>query len=93
MFTGASNTFYLNGTSGSTVSSSGNFGYSNYEVGGSFGEENLVPLNGFIGELIHFNTALTTSQRQQVEGYLAWKWSLQNNLPANHPYKLFPPSP
>ena len=93
VFTGASNTFYLNGTPGSTVSSSGNFGYSNYEIGGSFGEENLVPLDGFIGEVIHFNTALSTSQRQQVEGYLAWKWSLQNNLPANHPFKLFPPSP
>jgi hypothetical protein len=28
-----------------------------------------------------------------VEGYLAWKWGLQGNLPPNHPYKLFPPSP
>jgi hypothetical protein len=93
VFTGASNTFYLNGTTGSTVSSSGNFGYSNYEIGGSFGEENLVPLNGFIGEVIHFNTALSTFARQQVEGYLAWKWGLQGNLPPNHPYKLFPPSP
>jgi hypothetical protein len=93
VFTGASNTFYLNGTTGSTVSSSGNFGYSNYEIGGSFGEENLVPLNGFIGEVLHFTTALSTFARQQVEGYLAWKWGLQGNLPPNHPYKLFPPSP
>ena len=48
---------------------------------------------GHICELIIHNTALTTSQRQQVEGYLAWKWGLQSNLPANHPFKLFPPSP
>jgi hypothetical protein len=23
---------------------------------------------------------------QQVEGYLAWKWGIQNNLPISHPY-------
>jgi hypothetical protein len=48
---------------------------------------------GHICEMILHNTALTTFQRQQVEGYLAWKWGLQGNLPANHPYKLFPPAP
>ena len=26
------------------------------------------------------------SERQLVEGYLAWKWSLQTSLPAGHPY-------
>jgi hypothetical protein len=93
LFTGADNTFYLNGTQGSTVASSGNFGYSNYEVGGSFGEENLVPLNGLIGEVIHYTASLTINQRQQVEGYLAWKWGLQGSLPSFHPFKLFPPSP
>lgn len=87
LFTGSSNTFFMNGTAGTTVSSSGNFGYSNYEVGGSFGEESLVPLNGSIGEVIIFNRALPTTQRQQIEGYLAWKWSLVTSLPADHPYK------
>lgn len=48
---------------------------------------------GHICELILHNTALTSFQRQQVEGYLAWKWGLQGTLPSNHPYKLFPPSP
>jgi hypothetical protein len=48
---------------------------------------------GQLHELIIYSTTLSFSQRQQVEGYLAWKWSLQNNLPANHPFKLFPPSP
>ena len=42
-------------------------------------------------ELLFYNTALTVAQRQQIEGYLAWKWGLQSNLPANHPFKLFPP--
>jgi hypothetical protein len=87
VFTGASNTYYQNGTAGTTAASSGNFGYSNYEVGGSFGEESLVPLNGSIGEVIHYNATLTRTQQQQVEGYLATKWGLQGSLDAAHPYK------
>lgn len=46
---------------------------------------------GNIGEVIVYSRALLTSETQQIEGYLAWKWGLQSNLPANHPYKLFPP--
>ena len=38
-------------------------------------------------ELIHFNVAISTSQRQQVEGYLARKWGLQSSLPSTHAYK------
>lgn len=52
--------------------------------------------SGFIGniyEIIIFDTAFTTAQRQQVEGYLAWKWGLQTSLPGGHPYINFPPSP
>jgi hypothetical protein len=38
-------------------------------------------------EIIFYSSALSTIQYQQVEGYLAWKWGLQGNLPATHPYK------
>jgi hypothetical protein len=47
--------------------------------------------DGFMNEVIVYLTELTVNQRQQVEGYLAWKWGLVGSLPANHPYKLFPP--
>ncbi len=30
-------------------------------------------------------------RRQAVEGYLAWKWGLVANLPADHPFKNRPP--
>ena len=40
-----------------------------------------------IAELLVYGGVLTTAQRQQIEGYFAWKWGLQANLPANHPYK------
>ena len=38
-----------------------------------------------IGEIILYNTVLTTNQIQQIEGYLAWKWGVQANLPSTHP--------
>ena len=39
-------------------------------------------------EIIGIRTLVTTTQRQQIEGYLAWKWGLQGKLPATHPYAL-----
>lgn len=46
--------------------------------------------NTDIAEFIHFNRALTTAQRQQIEGYLAQKWGLAENLPPTHPYRWSP---
>lgn len=60
-------------------------GYSGYNTNDGF--------NGFISEVLVYTQALTTSQRQQIEGYLAWKWGLQGSLPATHPFKKWPPSP
>jgi len=49
--------------------------------------------NGTLCEVLFYTTALNTSQRQRVEGYLAWKWGLGGNLagPAYHPYRTFKP--
>ena len=43
--------------------------------------------NGPMAEVIVGRADLSTLDRQKLEGYLAWKWGLTNNLPANHPYK------
>ena len=32
-----------------------------------------------------------TSTRNLIEGYLAWKWNLQTNLPTAHPFRNRPP--
>jgi hypothetical protein len=48
--------------------------------------------NALVGEMIICGTALSTDDRQKLEGYLAWKWGLAANLPADHPYKLNPPT-
>ena len=46
---------------------------------------------GSISEILVFNTNHTTLERQRIEGYLAWKWSLQSQLPSDHPYKSAAP--
>jgi len=44
-------------------------------------------MTGNVFEVVQYNSDLGQTSRQQVEGYLAWKWGLQANLPVNHPYK------
>jgi hypothetical protein len=46
---------------------------------------------GFLNEAIVFNNAISIATRQQVEGYLAWKWGFTSSLIATHPYKTTPP--
>jgi streptogramin lyase len=43
------------------------------------------------GEIIFYSRALSTSERQNIEGYLTWKWGLQSSLPVTHPYYSAPP--
>lgn len=44
-----------------------------------------------IWEVLIFDTELSEDDKFKVEGYLAHKWALQDNLPADHPYKDEPP--
>ena len=46
----------------------------------------------YISEVVGCNTKLSTEDRQKLEGYLAWKWGLEADLPAGHPYKSTPPT-
>jgi hypothetical protein len=43
--------------------------------------------DGSIGEMIFLQTTFDAHIRQKYEGYLAHKWGLMSNLPADHPYK------
>lgn len=43
--------------------------------------------DGAIAEIVLFSTVLSTADREKVEGYLAWKWGLQANLPTGHTYE------
>jgi hypothetical protein len=48
-------------------------------------------LEGQIAEIVFCPSFLTTAERQRIEGYLAWKWGLQDSLPADHTYKSAAP--
>ena len=90
-----SNIFYANGSlyvTATAASWNQSFSITTYCIGNAI-NPNGAWYKGRIGEIILYSTALTNPQRQQVEGYLAWKWGLQVNLPQTHPYKLFPPPP
>ena len=52
---------------------------------------NLNQMLGFVSEVLITNTALSTTDRQQLEGYFAWRRELQANLVNNHPFKFSPP--
>jgi hypothetical protein len=52
---------------------------------------NVVPLTGYIAEIIILSSIASNSTRQILEGYLAWKWGLQNNLSQDHPFLNRPP--
>jgi len=45
---------------------------------------------GKMYEMIIFNQAISNLAKQQIEGYLAWKWGLVSSLPSSHPYALTP---
>lgn len=46
---------------------------------------------GDYAEALMIMSALGSTERQKLEGYLAWQWGLQSNLPAGHPYKSAAP--
>jgi len=50
----------------------------------------LYDIDGAVAEVI-VTRDLRTSERQLIEGYLAWKWGLEANLPADHPFKNIVP--
>jgi hypothetical protein len=90
--TNSSHALYYNGNTQVTSSATSTFptaatavDIGRYRVNdGNFGAMTLQ-------EVIVINNYNTSTVRQQIEGYLAWKWGLQGDLPAGHPYKNVAP--
>jgi len=65
--------------------------YNNYQfiggssAGGSFVEGNMC-------EVLVYSNALSTTNRQKIEGHLAWKWNFNGSLSPSHPYYSVPVS-
>jgi hypothetical protein len=100
-YTAGTTATFVNGTAGGTgtLPSAGNTSNTDSEtllVGGTSNNDGVsifFAMLGFVGEVVYTNTALSTANRQRLEGYLAWKWGLVANLPATHPFKTTPPHP
>lgn len=92
---GTSHTFRRDGNSTTTtLGSTPSFNINTITIGhnpGSF-TATADAWNSLIGEIIVCNTALSTANRDKIEGYLAWRWGLQGSLAAGHAYKNFPPT-
>jgi hypothetical protein len=56
------------------------------------GTASVTYWRGAHSEIIALNRAITTAERQKLEGYLAHKWGLTASLPVNHPYKNLAPT-
>ena len=91
IFDSANGIVYLNGTGTTAVASTGNFGITNYSLGADVWQLSEY-FAGSIGETLIYNTALNTTQRQLIEGYLAWKWGINTQLPVAHPYRSTNPN-
>lgn len=49
--------------------------------------DTLYLMNGEVAEVVLYAQTLSDANRQKLEGYLAYKWGQQGNLPSGHPYK------
>ena len=85
-----SSDFYVNGARKFNNAVHGPFSLNN-------GLNNLITwaisggaFRGYIGEVITYS-GISITNRPRVEGYLAWKWGIQNDLASDHPYKTAPP--
>jgi len=91
---GVNGSIYVNGNihvSSTTLPLAGTIGTTTQTLGiGGLAAATAV-FNSYIAEILIYNRALTTAERQQVEGYLAWKWRRQNTLGTTHPYSKFAP--
>lgn len=62
-------------------------------VSGNIGSfPGIGSFTGPLQEIVLANRVLTTDERQQLEGYLAWKWGLEASLPSGHPYESAAPT-
>lgn len=54
--------------------------------------ERRTSFSGALGEVVVVNRALTQTEQEKMDGYLAWRWHTQASLHPNHPYRWEPPT-
>lgn len=92
-YNSTNSTLYIDGTSVASIPELGTLTQSNRAMtigmnySGTTMTTTITPLDGEIAEILIYQSSLSNSNRQLVEGYLAQKWGLQSILPNGHPYK------
>lgn len=88
---GARDNLWVNGTSQTvdTGTATNITGSAGFRIGER--HEGDASWDGLICEIVAV-TALTTTNRELLEGYLAWKWGLEADLPGGHPYVAAAPT-
>lgn len=81
----------VNGTAGSSTSTTTANLSAAVVVGNGAPSGSSLVSGGRIGEVVVVNRVLSPDERQRLEGYLAWRWALQGQLSAGHPWTLTPP--
>ncbi len=85
------NTISANGGARQSLASqSGALSTTGIRIGSDTGTAGGSAWNSWIAEII-LTEAIAFATLQSIEGYLAWKWGLQGNLPASHPFANRPP--
>lgn len=85
--------FFVDGTDQTSFQGdlgTGPMSLTDFSIG--FGGQGFYKNNGLVGEIVITNTYLSLSDRQKLEGYLAWKWGTVINLDPSNPYKNSPPT-
>lgn len=87
---------YVSNTSYMTVFASGSTTSSSYFQANQTMYMNGIYMgyssfNGQIAEVILCTNSQSIAEQQQLEGYLAWKYGIQNVLPPTHPYYSYSP--
>jgi hypothetical protein len=87
---------YINGTLDGTnttfsTGNSENTAAANVRIG-SDAQAYTAPWDGDIAEVLVVHTAVSATDREKIEGYLAHKWGLESSLPAGHAYKSAAPT-
>ena len=89
LYNGSSSSIFVNGTVVAT-GTAGTVTTNGLTIGGRY-DGTALNVNGFYAEHILTNGVLSTTDRQHLEGYLAWEWGLTANLLNNHPFRFTPP--
>lgn len=64
----------------------GALSYSAFSIGASRSTPSRT-FSGYIKEFMIITKDLTTSERELLEGCVAWKWNRESDLPSDHPYR------